>query len=145
MVLYPIKSQVFEGTPEMRVFRVEVVGSYTDHREYTLCLWKGLSLAQTINGGGVPVVRSASLVWLVYTNFNTSLRNIMVISCNVRKMIDTKLLSNWFMWFYVEFIEHLSRNIAGMSSASAQAKKMQATYNWHMEATEMGKIIMCWF
>ena len=48
------------------------------------------------------------------------------------------------MWFYVEFIEHSSRNIAGMSSAnSAQEKKMQAgTYNCHMEATEMGKIII---
>ena len=91
----------------------------------------------------LPGQQSAGIVVsLIYTNFNTSLRNITVISCNVSNMIDTKLLSNWLMWFYVKFNEHSSRNIAGMTSASAQEKKMQATYNCHMEATEMGKIII---
>ena len=32
------------------------------------------------------------------------------------------------MWFYVEFIEHSSRNIAGMSSAKAQEKEKNAGY-----------------
>ena len=45
---------------------------------------EGLSQAQTINGEGVPVVRSSFrvVVWLIYANFDTSLRNVAVISCN---------------------------------------------------------------
>ena len=95
---------------------------------------------QTINGEGVPVVRSASrvVVWHIYTNFYTSLRNVTVISCNVSNMIDRKtaLKLTYDVVLCRIYWALSSRIIAGMSLASAQEKKnMQATYDCHIGNT----------